>query len=315
MAVTLSRNLKLRIDSNLTANAKYNLSVLDLLGSIYQTDSSNGVNLRSQTDVAIEPQSPEVGGSGIGGTVSIGNASHTLEAIGLWAESVTVPVSIGLKDQATSGTKYLRMKYKTDLNGSLDTSADRILSVDMEGADRSLVLGGSLGVLGGDLTLNLTGLTSITLPQTGTLSTLSGLETFTNKTISGALNTLSNIPYSSLLLTGSIDSADLVPSILADLLPEQSGNTGKFLRTNGSDVSWEVPAGGGGGSVDTYTENWTSGTSAVITHGLSTSDVVVSIIDDSENVVYADVSVTDADSITITSSEAPTGTWRVVVHG
>lgn len=32
------------------------------------------------------------------------------------------------------------------------------------------------------------------------------------------------------------------------LLPNQSGNSGKFLTTNGTDASWATAGGGGGGS-------------------------------------------------------------------
>lgn len=403
MAVTISRNLKLRIDSNLTANSKYNLERIDLLGSTFLTDSTNLLNIRSQTNIAIEPESADIGGSGVGGDVTIGSASHILSNIDLWGQSVTVPVALGLKDQSSSGTKYLRLKYKSDLNGSLDTAADRNLSVDLDGADRSLILGGSLGVLGGDLTLNLSGTTSVTLPQTGTLSTLAGTETLTNKTLSGLLNTLTdiqyaslsignsivnadisssaaiaysklalsgsilnadisasaaiaysklnlagsitdsdvatgaqvaysklalnnsilgsdiatgaNIPYSKLSLGTSVQATDMVPDVIQDLLPSQAGNSGKYLRTDGTTATWEtVSGGGGGGDVSAYSANWTSGTTKVISHGLSTSDVVVSIVDNTNNIVYVDAEVTDSNTVTLTSSEAPAGTWRVTVH-
>jgi hypothetical protein len=69
----------------------------------------------------------------------------------------------------------------------------------------TISLGGNLSTAGafstsGAFSLNLTatGATNVTLPTTGTLATLAGAETLTNKTISGANNTLSNIGNSSL---------------------------------------------------------------------------------------------------------------------
>jgi hypothetical protein len=64
---------------------------------------------------------------------------------------------------------------------------------------KTITLGGSLTLSGAhDLTLTQTGATNVTLPTTGTLTTLAGSETLTNKTINGSNNTLSNIDNSSL---------------------------------------------------------------------------------------------------------------------
>jgi len=64
---------------------------------------------------------------------------------------------------------------------------------------KTITLGGSLTLSGAhDLTLTQTGATNVTLPTTGTLATLAGSETLTNKTISGSNNTLSNIGNASL---------------------------------------------------------------------------------------------------------------------
>ncbi len=89
MATTLSRYLKLKLDSNLTANAKYNLERIDTLGSSFVVDSSSQLNIRSEADVLIEPRSPDLGGSGVGGTVSIGTQDHSIASLSVYADSVT----------------------------------------------------------------------------------------------------------------------------------------------------------------------------------------------------------------------------------
>ena len=64
---------------------------------------------------------------------------------------------------------------------------------------KTITLGGNVTTSGAfGLVLTLIGNASITLPTTGTLSTLAGAETLTNKSISGATNTLSAIPNTAL---------------------------------------------------------------------------------------------------------------------
>lgn len=219
MATTLSRNLKLKINSNLTAEAKYNLEAIDALGGVYSLDSSDTVNIRSKEDINILPHDASTGGSGTGGTVNIGSLSQ-LVTLNLFASVVNAPAGIRLKDEATSGTGYLKLRYKTDISGGLDTT-DRTLSFDMEGGDRQLLLAGNLSVLSGNLTITAqVGGSAVTMPSTGTLATLAGVEILTNKVIDAAANTLSNIAnasvatgagiiYSKLALTGSILNSDI----------------------------------------------------------------------------------------------------------
>jgi hypothetical protein len=64
----------------------------------------------------------------------------------------------------------------------------------------TVTLAGNLATSGAnDLTLTTTGATNVTFPTTGTLATLAGTETLTNKSMSGASNTFTNIPNSALV--------------------------------------------------------------------------------------------------------------------
>jgi hypothetical protein len=222
VATTLTRNLKLRLNSNLTSDSKYNLERLDLLGSTFLTDNTNTLNVRSQTDINIEPNSADLGGSGVGGSVYLGTAGHPLAALEIHADSMVIDGPISLSDQATLGTKSLLLEYKSDISGPTDTTSDRILAIDVAGADRNLVLEGDLSIAGASVAFIATAATSVTLPVTGVLASLDGVETLTNKTLIASSNTITGltnasidaaagIVYSKLLLSASIVNSDIAP--------------------------------------------------------------------------------------------------------
>lgn len=223
MATTLTRNLKLKVNSNLTAEAKYNLERIDLLGSTFLVDSTDTLRIRSQTDILIEPESADVGGSGNGGSISLGSAGQNVDLISLNTDVLNVASPLGSLDQSVGGTRYLRVKYKSDQVGLVDTAADRTLSVSLSGSDRQLNLGGDYTSTGGDLTFTLQADSSLILPVTGTLSTLAGNETLTNKVIDADSNSITSIrnssihpaaaiAYSKLDLTGGITNTDISSS-------------------------------------------------------------------------------------------------------
>ncbi len=264
MTTTLTRNLKLRIDSNLTANAKYNLERLDTLGASLLVDSTERLNIRAASDITIEPESTESGGSGSGGSLSIGLSDHILEEINLYSSLVNVSGLLGLLDQASSGTKHLQVRYKSDLNGLLDNSADRVLSLDLDGADRSLILGGNLSLGsnftlgGGSLNLSLAGATSWSIPT----------------------------------------------------------NSSGYLSNDGSgNLTWTSITGGG--DVLGNAANWLAadGTTKSVTHGLNSTDVEVTVLDENDELILVDSIIsTSSNTISLTASEAPSSSWRVVVH-
>lgn len=258
MATTLTRNLKLRVNSNLTADAKYNLERIDLLGSAFTVDTADTLQIRSRADITIEPQSADVEGSGEGGNVNVGTADHQVESFNVFADEVNLSGSMGLADQATGGNKSLQLRYKSDLDGAVDIAANRTLSFDVQGADRDVILGGDLKTDGGDLTLNLAGNLSLTIPA----------------------------------------------------------NSAGYLQNDGAgSLSW-VPISGAG---DVLGEDATwlagDGLTKVISHGLSSEDVEVAIFDENDEQILIDTIVTtDSNTLTLTASEAPSISWRVVLQ-
>lgn len=195
MATTFTRNLRLKIDSNLTANAKYNLERIDTLGSTFLVDSTDTLKVRSKTDILIQPQSADLGGSpGSGGTVNIGQNGQSISALNLFATTIKASTPVGIKNQAALSSNYAFLNF----NSPSDLSANRTFTLDLQGSDRSLTLGGNLSTSGGNLALTLTGATAVTLPLTGTLATLSNAEIFINKVIDDDNNTLQNIALTSL---------------------------------------------------------------------------------------------------------------------
>lgn len=100
-------------------------------------------------------------------------------------------------------------------------------------------------------------------------------------------------------------------------LPADDGASGQVLQTNGSGVlSWATPAAGISKAADTW--ETADGTTFVFAHGLGTSDVQVSVIDLSDDLVIQvqDIEITDSNTVTLTSSSAPGASgFRVVVLG
>ena len=88
--ISFSRNLKLRISSDLTADAKYNLEKIDTLASLYQVDSTEAAKVRSKTSITLSPNNSDIGGSGSGGTINFGDSNQTVSEINFYSSALNI---------------------------------------------------------------------------------------------------------------------------------------------------------------------------------------------------------------------------------
>lgn len=130
---TLTRYLKLKIADDLSSDAKYNLTRLDTLGATFINDVNETLNIRSATDITIEPESPAVGGSNTGGTVTIGTTSHFVNVLAN-SLSFTLRSSLSLPSGTSGGNPtYLNLNSTSNTNRSLSlnvTPATSVLQID-----------------------------------------------------------------------------------------------------------------------------------------------------------------------------------------
>lgn len=187
MSITVTRNLKLKIDSSFDELSKYNLNRIDTLASILQVNANNQAIIRSTTDIFLQPNSADIGGNGVGGNIYLGSADQPLESLTIAADTVSLTTSgLTLADSATSGTKSLLLQYKSDISGTVDTSSNVTLLMDLNGSNRNLVLGANLSLLGDDFSINTSNLTN---SQVLTYNSISGQWTNEDPTGGGGSDT------------------------------------------------------------------------------------------------------------------------------
>ena len=311
-------NLKLILDTNLTSSAKYNLNRIDALGSVFVLDNQENVIIRNKGDIIFRPQDASVGGDGVGGAVSFGAPDQPLTSIAFHSEDVHLGNTVSLSDSA--GSFKLSLGYNSTLHGLADT-ADRTLTFDLEGANRSLVLGGNLSLFGSTLNLTYTTPINWTLPTVpGTSNqvlTNNGSEvlSWTNAgsgTVSSVgLSAPAEFVVSSSPVTGTGTlglswSSEVANRILAG--PASGGSATPAFRTLVA-ADLQIPG------YRALSQAWTSGTTLVVTHNWGTRRILIEVLDGDND--YTEVIVDDEtrptdNTVQLISNQAPSN-WIVLL--
>lgn len=294
MATSRTRNLRLFLSSGLSTEAKANLEILDRLGGVYQVDNSEAVNIRSKTDIRLLPGDPSAGGvtlpNGQGvNNLEVGTVSAPVKEFKVYANTFEINGNLRLPDYQVPlvNRKYLTIRYDSSAQGAADTTANRELLLDVQNGDRKLILAQDLELAGSFSTkLNTTAVTDITLPVTGTLATLDGEETLTNKIIDAAgpgtnTNTITNIKnasiastaniaYSKLNLVGQVKNADVSPTAAIDATKIAVAAIANISATNLQSALLEIQQ-----DIDTRAKDneFDAHTGTVAAHGISSAIV------------------------------------------
>lgn len=254
---TLTRYLKLKVDSDLSADAVYNLQRIDALASTFVIDATEKLKIQSKGNIEIEPNDLALGGSGTGGSVEIGTSQHSNVDFKAFTSSFKVDSGIETKNQAATASNYLKLAF--DASG--DLSNPRLLKFDLGGTDRTISFDSSGTVVtkdgSGDVTIagdmtatggfvgNLTG--NVTGDVTGNADTA---------TLAGNVTGIVALANGG---TGN-DGSDKDTALLG-LLPTGSANQVLALNPTGDGLEWKAA---GAGEVIEVTAATTAGNPIVV---------------------------------------------------
>jgi hypothetical protein len=220
-----------------TADGTVTLSNLTLTGNLTVQGTTTTID---STTVAIKDKFVFEGATPDAFETELVVAEPTADRTVTIPDATTTLVGRDTTDTLTNKTINLSSNTLSGTLAQLNTAVSDADVVSLAGAETLT-----------NKTINLASNTvSTTLAQLNTaitdadVATLAGSETLTNKTISGATNTLTNIGNAS--LTNSSITMDGTPVSLGGTftspasyaLPSQTGNSGKFLTTNGTAESW-----------------------------------------------------------------------------
>ena len=180
------------------------------------------------------------------GTVSITNG-------GTGATTSTGALTALLPSQTSQAGKFLSTDGTTPIWSTAGTGDMTLAAIQLITGAKTFSSGKLLfaGLTSGTISLNapsVAGTGIVTLPLTGTLSTLAGFETITNKDFTSGSNAFPIFNQNTTGTSGNVSGvvgyanggtgATSAVAAITGLLPSQASQTGKFLTTNGTSLSW-----------------------------------------------------------------------------
>lgn len=240
---TITRNLKLRIADDLSADAKYNLDKIDALGGNLSSTFTSGVgdllNIFSRGNIQLLAAATSIGGSG-NGTITLGDTNSTVLINSVALLKAALNLSSG------SNTALSLLATQNNTNSVITLSATGSQAINISESGTVVVKDGSNNFSAGTITANLLGdATNITASSNSTLTTLSSLLLPGSQVGGDILGNAVNVTGIVAVSNGGTGASN-ASSALVNLLPSYTGNEDKVLSLNGAGTALEWKAAGAG---------------------------------------------------------------------
>ena len=117
---SLTPNLKLFLGDDLTSAARSNLNKIDALGGSTLVDNTSNLRIRSSGDIQLQPNSSDIGGTGSGGSVVVGENGTNISSFSVYADSFQLNGSDIINSVLVENN--LDIGNSSDLRTSVDTN-------------------------------------------------------------------------------------------------------------------------------------------------------------------------------------------------
>lgn len=117
---TLTRYLRLKVQTDLSQQASQNLARLDALGNTFGVGETDDLEVRSRGNIVLRPEATQVGGAGSGGEVHIGSSAQPV-AVKFFATSFAV--------EGGAGSLLTEDSFNTLTNKSISGSSNLLSNI------------------------------------------------------------------------------------------------------------------------------------------------------------------------------------------